>query len=153
MDLLQIGLRIAHIAAAVALGGAIVYQLVAVQPVLRTLDESQRATFRTRLAGRWAPVVWLGIALLLITGLANFLVFKVPEYRGRPYAATYHGLFGIKLLAGLALFHAAAMLSGPGERFDRYRARAGGWLVYGVLLLAIVVVVGAVLRYLPALYT
>ena len=152
MDALQLVLRIAHIAAAVTLGGAVVFQLLAVQPVLRGLDDAQRTALAAGLARRWRGVLWTGMALLLVSGLLNFLLFKVPEYKTVPYKAVYHGLFGVKFLAALALFHAATMLSMPGPAFDRYRRRARGWLSYATVLLALIVVLAAVMRYLPTFY-
>lgn len=152
MDLLQVILRIAHIGAAVVLAGGVVFQLIALQPALRSLDDPQRDRLRRLLAGRWYRVVMACIALLLISGLLNFLLYKLPDYRGQPSAPVYHGLFGIKLLAALALFHAALVPSLPGPRFDRYRARAGFWLAWATVLVALIVVMAAVMRYLPTLY-
>jgi hypothetical protein len=92
------------------------------------------------------------MALLLASGLVTFLMFRVPAYRGLPYAGLYHGIFGLKLIAALALFHAATLLVAAGPRFDRYRAQAGGWLRWAVVLLTLIVVLGAILRYLPTFY-
>ena len=153
MDILQVVLRIAHIAAAITAGGAIVFQRFALLPALQTLDEAPRAQLRAQLVRRWAGVVLTCVALLLVSGLLTFLLFKLPEYHGKPFAGVYHGLFGLKLLAALALFHAVGVLVMPGEHFDRYRARARFWLSYAAALLAVVVVLAAVMRYLPAFYT
>lgn len=152
MDVLQIILRIAHIGAATAIGGAIVYHLLAVQPALAALDESQRKAVGASLARRWLVPLGVGIALLLVSGLLTFVLFKLPATRGRPFAGLYHGLFGIKVLMALALFHVAAVLSLPGERGERYRAKASFWLGYATVLLAVIIVVAAILRYLPTFY-
>lgn len=152
MDILQLVLRIVHIVAAVALGGALVYRVVALRPALRTLDEGPRLALDAQLAQRWIGTVFAGAGLLLASGLLTFLLFRVPEYRGRPSAAAYHGLFGLKLLAGLLLLHAAAVLSLPGPRFASYRA-GRFWPGYALALLVVVLVLGALLRYLPAIYS
>jgi uncharacterized membrane protein len=152
MDLLQVILRVAHIGAAVAIGGAIVFRLLAVQPALATLDEPQCKAFGASLARYWSVPLWLGVALLVVSGLLTFILFKLPAVRGRPFAGLYHGLFGIKVLAALALFHVAAVLSLPGEHGQRYRARARFWLGYASVLLAVIIVVAAILRYLPTFY-
>lgn len=152
MEILQVILRIAHLGAAIVAGGAVVFQRFALLPALRTLDDGPRTQLRAQIVRRWAGVAWTCMGLLLLSGLLNFLFYKVPEYRGRSYAGVYHGLFGLKFVAALALFHAVGMLVMPGAHFDRYRARAGFWLSYAVVLLTVIVVVAAVMRYLPAFY-
>ena len=152
MDALLIALRVLHIGAAVVLGGALVFRLVAVQPALRGLDADQRAALSLRLLERWSGVVWVGIGVLLVTGLVTYVVFRIPEYAPRPYKGVYHGVMGVKILAALALFHTAAMVSLPAARDPKRRAGAGRWLAWGSVLLAVVIVLGGVARYLPTLY-
>lgn len=153
MEVLQIALRVLHIAAAVALGGALVYQVVALQPALRELDPAVRDALRPRLLRRWSGVVWAGIAVLFITGLTTYAAFKIPEYRPRAYKGVYHALLGVKILAALLLFHAATMLVLPAAGKPKFAARARGFAVYGAVLLALIIALGGILRYLPALYT
>jgi hypothetical protein len=152
MDWLQVAIRILHIGSAMLVGGALAFQLLALQPALAALGDGERGVVRQRVAGRWWPVALLAIGLLLATGLTNYLLFRVPVYRGQAFAPLYHGLFGAKFLLALALFHVALVLTGPGPRFERYRRRAGCWLTYGTLLLAGIVVLSAFLRYLPTFY-
>ncbi len=152
MDALQIVLRVFHIGAALALGGALVYQRLALGPALAGLEDGTRTALQQRLARRWVGVAAAGIALLLVTGLVNFVLFKVPAVRGQPYTGLYHGLFGVKFLVGLGLFHVGLLLSLPGPRFDAVRARAAGWLNWALGLLALIVVLSATLRYLPTFY-
>lgn len=145
MDLLAIILRILHIGSAIIAAGAIFFQFLALHPALLTLPETERAALRAQMLPRWRPVVFVCILLLLATGLLNFVLYKVPEYRGTPHAGLYHGLLGVKILAALAVFHAAAVLVMPTSTGERYRARAGFWLTYLVVLLALIVVIGALL--------
>jgi len=152
MEALQIVLRVLHISAALALGGALIYQRVALGPALAAIDDATGNAVRQRLARRWVGVAVTGIALLLVTGLVNFIVFQVPAVRAQPYTGLYHGLFGLKFLVGLGLFHVGLLLSLPGPRFDAVRARATGWLNWALVLLALIVVLSALLRYLPTFY-
>lgn len=145
-------LRTLHIAAAIAAGGAALFQLVALHPVFsRQLDAEQRRGLREAIVARWRPIVWTCIGLLLLTGVLNYIYFKVPEYRGDPRRGLYHGLMGVKILAALAVFHAATVLTLPGPRGEKYRARAPLWLGIVVAMIGLIVVIGAVLRNFEAL--
>lgn len=152
MPLAELLLRILHIAAAIAAAGGALFQYVALHPALSALDEGRSAEFRSRIADRWRPIVFASVALLLLTGLLNFLLFRVPQYRGQPLVALYHGLFGVKLLAALLVFHPAIVLVLPGRKGDEYRTKAGFWLSYMLVLLGLIVVLAAVLRFFPSLF-
>jgi len=145
-DLAATVLRVLHITAAIVAAGGAFFQWFALQPVVVTLDAAQRAELRERLAVRWRAVVWTAIAVLLLTGLINFAVYSVPALRQNPHKALYHGLFGLKVLAALGTFHAAALLTLPGRRGERYRAKGRFWLAFMLVLFALVVVLGAMLR-------
>jgi uncharacterized membrane protein len=152
MPLAELLLRVLHIAAAIAAAGGILFQYVALRPALTSLDEARGAELRRRIADRWRPIVFASVAILLLTGLLNFLLLRVPQYRGQPLAGLYHGLFGLKLLAALLVFHPAVMLVLPGHKGDVYRAKAGFWLSYMLVLLGLIVVLAAILRLFPSLF-
>ena len=137
--------RAVHIAAAAMMIGAAAFQLFALRPALHAVEEAKRAELGAALIGRWRRFVLAAIAILFVTGMANFL-FKLPAYRGHPSVGIYHGLFAVKFLAALAVFHAATVLVMPGPRFDRYRARAGFWLTYLLVLFALIILLGGVLN-------
>lgn len=152
MEWLLVVIRVIHIGAALVAGGALVYQLVALRPALAALPDAPRADLRRALAARWFPIVLVLLVLLLASGLANYLVFKIPLYRAHPDKGLYHALFGLKFLAALGVFHVATVLSLPGPRGDRWRDKAGLWLGLGATLLALVVVAGALLGNFGALF-
>jgi hypothetical protein len=149
---LLVVLRVLHIAAASAVVGAVVFQAFAVVPTLRQLDEHQRAQLSGGFATRWRSIAFLMIGILLLTGLVNFLLFKIPEFREHPSKGLYHALFGIKFLLALAAFHSATVLVLPGEKGDRYRARAGGRLWLLTFLFAAIIILAAVMRYFNELF-
>ncbi|MCH8805661.1 MAG: hypothetical protein IH986_06190 [Planctomycetes bacterium] len=134
--------RAVHIAAAAMMIGAVAFQLFALRPALLAVEESKRAELREAIIGRWRRFVLAAIAILFVTGMLNF-VFKLLAYRGHPLIGVYHGVFAVKLLAA---FHAATVLVMPGPRFDRYRARAGFWLTYLLVLFALIILLGGVLN-------
>jgi hypothetical protein len=143
---LAIILRILHIAAGATAFGAVMFQRIALHPSLQTIDEGTRASFRAGLVARWRAVILAVIAVLLITGLLTFLLYRIPEYTDHPKKGLYHGLFGLKLLLGLAVFHPATLLVLPGAAGDRARAKAGMWLNIMLVELVLIVIIGAILR-------
>lgn len=144
-------IRLVHILAAVAAGGAVLFQLLAVHPSLATLPEAERTRFRASVVDRWRPVAYLLMALLLITGLVTYVAYRIPEYKPHASKGVYHGLLGVKILLALAFFHAVTVLTLPGEKGDKYRASAGFWLRWMAALLLVIVALGAVLRYFAKL--
>ena len=152
MEILAVVLRVLHIAAAAGAIGAALYQWLAVRPALAALGESERAALLARAAAGWRGVALLIMAVLLITGLANFLVYKIPEVKPHPAKAVYHGLIGLKILLALMVFHPAAALVMPGAKGDRYRERGAFWVAYMLALYGVIIVAGAVLRYFNVLF-
>jgi hypothetical protein len=129
------------------------YQFLVLQPTLRDMDAERRRELLERAAASWRPWVFAAMGALLISGLMNFLMFKVPAYRGHPSVAVYHGLFGLKFLMALAAFHPLSMLVMPGEKFqERYRARSGLWLGFAVTAVTIVIVLAAVMSNFDRLF-
>lgn len=150
MDITDFIFRIAHIAAASVAVGAAAFQYGALHPALAALDETQRAALRARIVERWRPVVLALVAILLISGLVNFALFKIAAVKDSPYKGLYHALFGLKFLAALLVFHPATMLVMPGPKGDACRARSTWWLSYMLVLFAVIIVLGAVLRKLSS---
>lgn len=152
VDSIAIVIRIVHIFAAITAAGAAFYHIFAVRPVLQELDEDARKRIVDGIARRWFPIVLLLVVMLIATGLYNFLAIRVPELRGKPNAGLYHALFGIKFLAALGAFHAATVLSLPGPRGDRWRARSGVWLPFLAGMLAIVIVIATLLAKFESIF-
>ena len=145
MSALAVVVRLLHIASAVILAGGAIYQLFVVQPLLQTLDGEQRREMREKLAARWRPIVVAALVIVLLSGLMNFLMFKLPYYRPHPSMGFYHGLIGLKIALALGVLHVLTMLALPGEKFERkYRARAGFWLSLAAGLFAVIIILGAV---------
>lgn len=139
-------IRVLHIGAALAVGGGALFQWWAVHPALATLDDARRVELREALVARWRVIVWSAIGLLLLTGLLNFVLNKIPELKPHPQKGIYHGLFGLKFVLALAAFHAGAVLTLPGPKGARYRANGGFWLMLLVAYIAAIVLLGAILR-------
>lgn len=150
--MLGVLLRILHIAAGATAIGGVVFQAVALHPALKSLDEGPRAALRAGVVARWRGVVLAAIAVLLVSGLLTYMLYRIPEYRAHSMKGLYHGLLGLKILLGLLVFHPAALLVLPGGPGDRARAKAGLWLNVMLVELALIVILGAVLRNFTELF-
>lgn len=144
-DFTHAAIRLLHIGAAMLAVGGAVFQMTALHPALQTLEPDRRREFRESVAGRWSMIVFVCIGLLLVSGLYNFIAVKIPMLKEHPSKGLYHGLFGLKFLFALASFHAAAVLAMPGSRGEKYREKAGFWLKYLVITLALVFLVAILL--------
>ena len=145
LDVTSILIRALHVAAAAAIGAA-AFQYFAVLPTLRSLDGPERLSLREKLVDRWRPFVFAAIGILLLTGVLNYVLYKIPEYHTHPQRGLYHGLIGSKILLALGVFHLATVMALPGSRGAKWRDKAGRWLPMMLLLMGLILLVGAVLR-------
>lgn len=127
--------RITHVLSAIALAGGSLFIAFVLHPVMSQTAENMQAELTPAIMARWKRFVHAGVALLLISGLYNF-VQAIPLHRGD---SLYHALLGIKMLLGLLIFAIASILVGRSRRTDAIRQRRSTWLK-GVLVLAIIVV-------------
>ncbi len=145
MDLVTTGLRWLHMLAAIALGGGLIYQRVALVPIAGELTD----TAKERARRGWAIVVMVSILFLLVSGLTNLiLTIKAYKVYSPGLEGSYHMLFGIKFLLGLALFFFASILAGRSDNAKKFQANAKRWLNVSLLLLVIIVCLSGVLRNL-----
>lgn len=147
MPIVAVLLRWLHILPAVAGGGATIFAAVALAPTFGELPEAQRAHMREAVMRRWRPVFAACTALLLASGLMNFMLFQAPAHKGQ---ALYHALFGLKFLAAMGVFFLGAALSGSSPALQRIRARAPFWTAVNALLIVLIVMISGVLRNIPA---
>ncbi len=140
---LRILSRALHIMGAIILGGGLFY--------IRTILSASgpEACFAGRRVA-WARWVGIATALLLFSGLFNFIVIlnKSKAPGGTPLPSTYHMLFGIKTLLGLLVMFIAAILAGRTAAADRARANMRMWLNIGWVAVMAIIILGAVLRTL-----
>ena len=146
MNFVGVLLRWLHIVPAVAAGGATLFALVALMPVLGEMPEPARRELRAAVAARWRIPFIACTTLLLLSGLANFILFQAPVHRGQPL---YHALFGIKFLAALIVFFLGAALTGRSGALERLRVNARFWTAVSAGLVVLILLVSGVLRNIP----
>ena len=144
--LLAIVARWAHILSAVVLVGGLLFQrLVMVPAVTEALDAERGQQLREAADRRWKLAVMVCTALLLLSGVYNFLTISIDKAEGVP---AYHGLFGVKFVLALAVFFLAAVLSGRSDAFEGMRRNHGKWIAIVALAGLAVVLISGVLRNL-----
>lgn len=146
MSWVQLLLRWLHILPAVIAGGATIYAAVALVPTFGALSDDARAILRERVASRWRPVVAICIALLLGSGLANFLLFQSKLHHGQPL---YQGLFGVKFLAALGVFFISSALAGRSAALQPMRDRMAFWVRVNAALVVLIVLISGILKNTP----
>jgi uncharacterized membrane protein len=146
MNTVAIVLRWLHIVPAIAAGGATIYAAVALLPTLGELPEADRARLREGLTRRWRAVFMACTALLLGSGLLNFILYQAPAHKGQ---ALYHALFGVKFLAAMVVFFLGAALTGRSAGLAGIRANAGFWTSMSAVLVLAIVLISGILRGIP----
>ena len=146
MNFAAILLRWLHIIPAIAAGGATLYASIALLPSMQELPEAERTRLREAVVKRWRGVTMASITLLLASGLLNFILYQAPAHRGQPL---YHGLFGVKFLAAMAVFFLASALMGRSAALAPIRANARFWTSVSAALVVLIVLISGVLRSIP----
>ena len=134
-----------HLAAIiVAVGGAFALRYV-VLPAVEAQGEAERRQLHGAMRRRQMPITLAAIVLIVLSGSVN-LVRALVVAPTPPIA--YHIVFGLKLLAALALFTLATLLvlpADPPNALQRNRRRSLGLIVHLGLL---IVVLSVALRFL-----
>jgi len=145
-QLLPLISRIVHVATAIVLVGGSVFMRFALMPAAEELAEADHDGLRERVLSRWRRFVHGGIALLLASGLYNYLVVMRPAHQGD---GKYHMLVGIKILLALVLFFLASALVGRSKALQGLRSKARRTLVVMIALAALIVAISGYLKIRP----
>lgn len=147
MDLTQIinlFSRWLHIIPVIVLVGGTIFMRFSLVPAANETEGSQQ--LREAIRKRWAKLVMISIAFLLVTGLYN-AVMKIMGYE---LPRLYHHLVMVKIALGFVVFFFASRLAGRSEKAVKFRENETYWLnVLCGLMLALVLVAG----YMKALAT
>lgn len=146
INFLNVGIRWIHIFSAIAAGGGAMFMLMALRPAAAQLDEQNRTALLEHVRKGFVKVVMISILGLIVSGFYNYLVVFRPKHEGQPL---YHALMGVKILLALIIFFLSSALTGRAKAFNKLRENAGMWLTINVVLIAIVVLLGAILKAIP----
>jgi len=106
------------------------------------LDATAHDRLREAVRVRWARFVHASIALLLVTGSINFAILALPP---KVEPIPYHPMFGVKVLAALAVFFIATALVGRSAALARMRQARKKWLTVSIVLAALIVLLSGIL--------
>lgn len=137
--------RILHILGAIILVGGLFYIRFIIPPVNAPPGSTPADQYFGGRRAAWAKWVGIATALLLITGIWNY----VQIARTYDLAPSYHMLIGIKMLTGIAVFLLAALLAGRTATADAIRQKWPLWIRITLILGIITVILGSVLRSYP----
>ena len=137
--------RISHILGAVILAGGLFYIRLVVSPTSTPAGTQPADQFFGGRRATWAKWVGIATALLLFSGLWNYMQFS----KTYDLAPKYHMILGINILAAIAVFLLAALLAGRTNAADAIRQKWGLWINVCLLLALLTVVIGSVLRSFP----
>ncbi len=127
--------RFLHVAAAIVMVGGTVFMRFILMPAAKELPEAEHDQLRQRLLARWKRVVHIGIAMLLLSGLFNYMQ-QIPKHKGD---GLYHALIGTKMLLAMVVFFIASALVGRSATFEKMRQNRAKWMGLIVLLSALIV--------------
>ncbi len=134
--------RFIHVATAITLVGGSAFMLLVLIPSAKQLTEESHDQLSGAVIGRWKPIVHIGIALFLASGLYNY-IRAIDDHRGD---TLYHALIGTKMLIALAVFFVAAALVGRSEKLEPIRKNRARWLRILVLMATVIVAISGFVK-------
>ena len=155
MDPLTLLLRWAHVLAAIAALGGLLFARFAVVPAAEELGSETADRLHAGIRRRWLPWVIGAITLLLASGLVNYVLLirrvkDAPELWGGDWMRQtgYHTLFGVKFLLAMIVFYLASGLVGRGAGTQWIRDARRQWLSVAVGLGVAIVLISGWMRQL-----
>jgi len=134
--------RWVHVGTTIVLVGGSVFLRFVLMPATAELPDADEQALRARVVSIWRKFVGMGIGLLLLSGLYNY-VRAVPLHKGE---GAYHALIGTKMLLALVVFFLASALTGRAQAFERLRENRKKWLGVTIVLAATVVALGGIAK-------
>lgn len=138
--------RVVHVATVIVLVGGSVFLRLVLMPAADGLPEAEHEALKERLLGRWKRVVHVGILLLLLTGLYNYLGVTRVQHEGD---SLYHALVGTKILLALVLFFLASALVGRSAALQGLRNKSKTTLAVMITIAAVIVAISGFVKVRP----
>ncbi|MBI1917010.1 MAG: hypothetical protein HYS12_20060 [Planctomycetes bacterium] len=132
-----------HVGTAIVLLGGVVFLRFVVLPAAERLTSEASEVLCDHVRATWKLFVHAGVALLLVSGLYNYLAVLAPLHKGD---GLYHSLMGTKILVALAVFFLVEALVGRAAAFEGLRQKSKMWLGIVILLGALIVAISGFLK-------
>jgi len=145
-------LRWFHLVAAMTVVGGTIFMRFALVPSVGVLSDEHRKALHEQVRTRWSKLIMASIALLLISGFVNYVIFLQTTRTAawdawrQSYNAIYQAAFGFKFLLAMAIFFIASALVGRSESLKQFRQNAKFWLTVNVIFALTVVALSGILR-------
>ncbi|MDX1945810.1 MAG: hypothetical protein SFU86_10470 [Pirellulaceae bacterium] len=150
---LLLALRYLHILGAIALMGGTIFMRFGLAPVVAGLDVDTQTRIHTAVRGRWAKFVMLASAMLLVSGIANMILYSSRRYDIEPLLGMkYAMIVGIKFLLALPIFFIAALLTGRSNLAQKIQANRLTWMNINLALALVMVLIGGGLKFVSKKY-
>jgi uncharacterized membrane protein len=150
---LLLTLRYLHILGAIMLMGGTIFMRFALAPVVGQLDAQARSQIHDQVRSRWSKFVMLAAALLLVSGVANMILYSSRRYEVEPlFGMSYAMVTGIKFLLALPIFLFASFLTGRSETAKKFQANAVMWMNVNLVLALLMVLIGGALKFVKRDY-
>ncbi len=146
INYLDVLMRWLHIMASIVAGGGVTFALFALLPSFAVVPQEARPALHGEVRRRFARLLMISIAALLVSGFYNYIRLKMPEHKGQ---SAYHALMGVKILLAFVVFFIGSALTGRSAAFEKMRARPAKWMGLNVFLIAIIVALAGILRAMP----
>ena len=140
---LQLFLRWIHIGSAITVVGGTAFMLLVLLPAANQILHEEHLKLRAAVLKRWKWFVHGGVALFLISGFYNYIVFMAPQHKGD---GLYHALMGVKMLLAMAVFGLAEILVGRSSLAEKLRQNAKKFLAINLTLAVIIVMLSGFLK-------
>jgi hypothetical protein len=143
-------LRYMHILGAITLMGGTIFMRFGLAPVVAGLDEKAKAQLHQQIRARWSKLVMISSGLLLVSGIANMIMYSSRFYTIEPlWGMSYSMIVGIKFLLAIPIFVLASFLGGRTAAAQKIQANAVTWMNVNLVLALLMVLIGGALRFLP----
>ena len=150
---LLLALRYAHILGAIMLMGGTIFMRFALAPVVGQLEGSTRSQIHEQVRSRWSKFVMLASALILVSGIANMILFSSRRYEMETlFGMSYAMVTGIKFLLAIPIFLFASFLAGRSETAKKFQANAVMWMNVNLALALVMVLIGGALKFVKRDY-
>lgn len=115
--------RVLHIASTCTSLGGLFYARMVLLPNLDTLPPDVREEFLARMIKRFAYIKWVGVTVVAVTGVIQFLwIFPLIVDKW-----SYLVFFAIKMIGAFGLFSITFLLALPADKLQRMRGNRAFW--------------------------
>jgi len=143
----NVAFRWIHLTAAVVLVGGVLYARYIQWPAAdSTLTPPQQQDQQIQINNRWRVAVAVASAFLVASGFYQVMAIALPKAGGLP---AYQFLLGGKIVIALVLFFLVGVTAGRSSALAAMRQRVHLWLSLAGGLGLLILLISAVLRYLP----